>query len=121
MKYKIYISLPIGGQENTVRFRFDNAVEEVKNQFGDVEIISPVNIDKFDYNGLTTPRDHDWAWYMGQDLERLLRCDFIFMCKGYLNSPGCRVELAVARERDIKVVYADDAKDFLKSKAICKD
>jgi hypothetical protein len=35
------------------------------------------------------------------------------MTKGYLNSTGCRVELAVARERDMKVIYAKDAQEAL--------
>lgn len=113
---KVYISLPIGGFEDTVVIRHDAAVKHLMDMFdGNIEIVSPVDIDKFDCHGRTEEPDHDWAWYMGQDIEMLLRCDYIYMCAGYLNSPGCRCELAVARERDLKVLYAPDACRYLKS------
>lgn len=116
---KVYISLPMGGKENTVRQRYDDAVAELKTLCGSrlwpLEIHGPVNIECFTDKGLSVPCDHDWAWYMGRDLEELLRCDTIFMTEGYLLSPGCRTELAVARERDMLVLYSEKARQNLKS------
>lgn len=107
---KIYISLPMGGHETTVKKRYDNAVIEVKEKYGeDVEIFSPDNIDEFGSDDILKPREHDWAWYMGRDIEILLRCDSIYMTKGYLDSPGCMVELAVAKQRNMDIIYAPNS------------
>ena len=116
MKKRIYISLPMGGYEDTVMGRFEKASREVLHKLGDVEIIAPYDIDMFDKSEIcnTPSENHDWAWYMGRDLEIILRCDAIFMCRGYLNSQGCRVELAVAREMSLEIFFADDAqKDII--------
>lgn len=107
----IYISLPMGGQEATVRKRYDNAVNELKETYENIPITitGPCNMDNFDDNGIITPRDHDWAWYMGEDAKDLLRSDVIFLTKGWENSTGCRVEKAMADAMAMTVVYAKDA------------
>jgi hypothetical protein len=104
---KIYISLPIGGHEDTVKKRYEEALEFIKNQRPDeeYEVVGPINIDDFDDNGLKVERDKDWAWYMGQDLEQLLRCDAILMCNDWQESDGCRVEFAVANERHLELMF----------------
>ena len=98
---KVYISLPIGGHEKTVRARYEEAKKMILSEYPDAIICGPVNIDEFNENGLSTPREHDWAWYMGEDMKELFRCTHIFMCQGYMNSRGCRSELAVAKEDGI--------------------
>ena len=113
----IYISLPIGGYEKSVSRRYSNAIKEIDRLYSNDDlqplVSGPTNISEFTEEGLKEPRAKDWPWYMGRDVEILLRCNTIFMTKGYLNSPGCRVELAVARERDMKVIYAKDAQESL--------
>ena len=113
----IYISLPIGGYEKSVSRRYSNAIKEIDRLYSNDDlqplVSGPTNISEFTEEGIKEPRTKDWAWYMGRDVEILLRCNTIFMTKGYLNSPGCRVELAVARERDMKVIYAKDAQEAL--------
>lgn len=119
MKQKVYISLPITGHEKTVRARWDAAVNKIRSNkfFGDdVEFYGPNDIDSFDENGKNyTPEDEgkDWAWYMGECIKDLLRCDVIYMTSGYRASAGCRTELAIARERQMTIVIADDADDII--------
>lgn len=95
-KMKFYISLPIGGYENTVRERYEDAKKRILNEYPGAIVSGPVNIDKFDNTGLTMKRDHDWNWYIGEDVKELLTCTHIYLCRGYLYSKGCRTELAVA-------------------------
>jgi len=104
---KIYISLPIAIAEDSVARRYKESVEYINklDSLKDYEINGPINIHEFDENGLTTPRDHDYAWYMGQDIENLLRCDAIFMSTGWEKSPGCRCELATAKIYGLEVIY----------------
>ena len=50
---------------------------------------------------------------MGECIKDLLRCDVIYMTSGYRASAGCRTELAIARERQMTIVIADDADDII--------
>ena len=106
---KVYISLPIAGFESTVRKRFDEAKRYILEKYPDAIICGPVNIDYFDDNGLTVEHTHEWSWYMGEDVKILLDCTHIFMCRGFLNSRGCKDELAIAREDGKFIFYANDA------------
>ena len=82
---KIYISLPMSGQEETIWTRYVKAELELKNKFGDsIEIKGPYNIrdfkepENFEY-------DRDWCYYMAKDVEDLLRSDVIYLTKVGLN------------------------------------
>ena len=96
-KMKIYISLPIKIDEKTVSKRYKEALDYVKKNLPDYEPIGPVNINSFDDNGIKTKREHDYAWYMGEDVKILLRCDAILMCDGWEKSEGCHCEYEVAK------------------------
>ena len=107
MENRIYISLPIAIAEKTVAQRYQESVKYI-NQLQSLktyEITGPVNIEQFDENGIIKPRNHDYAWYMGREIENLLRCNAIFMSKGWENSLGCRCELATAKIYGLKVIY----------------
>lgn len=109
-KAQVYISLPIGKHENSVRSRFDYAVDWFMSNFGvGHKICGPINIGCFDDTGLTVPRNHDWAWYMGEDIKDLLRCTHILMTRGWQDSRGCRLEKAIAEHEGLCVIYTDDA------------
>lgn len=106
---KIYISLPMSGQEDTILERYTKAEFELKNKFGDdIEIKGPYNVidfkepDKFEY-------DRDWCYYMAKDVEDLLRSDAIYLTKGWSKSKGCRVEKAISAEMEKEIIYAEDS------------
>ena len=104
---KIYISLPIKIDEKTVAKRFKEAKEYISklSSLKDYVIVGPININDFDDTGLTATRDHDYAWYMGEDIKVLLRCDAIFMGAGWEKSEGCRCELATAKIYNKEIIY----------------
>lgn len=110
MNKKIYISLPIAIAEDSVQKRYFQSIREIgmRNEIADYAIVGPVNISEFGPDGLKTEREHSYAWYMGQDIERLLECDAIYMSHGWVSSKGCNAELAVAKVYNIPVYYADD-------------
>ena len=107
MMKKIYVSLPIAIAEDSVARRYKESIEYINKleSLKEYEIIGPVNIHDFNEYGLVGERDHDYAWYMGQDIENLLRCDAIFMSAGWEKSPGCRCELATAKIYGLKIIY----------------
>ena len=112
MKKKIYISLPIAIAEDTVYKRYLQAICElgVHKELKDYEIVGPVNISQFGPDGIKEQRNHNYSWYIGQDIERLLECDAIYMSHGWCTSKGCNAELAVAKVYNIPVYYAEDLK-----------
>lgn len=97
MKKKLYISIPITGQESTIKERYNQSINYIINN--DIlkyyEIITPFDVSEFDNGNI--PNDHDYAWYMGEDIKILLRCDAIFMCPGWNKSKGCKCEYETAR------------------------
>ena len=106
---KIYISLPMSGQEDTIWERYVKAELELKKKFGnDIEIKGPYNIrdfkapENFKY-------DRDWCYYMAKDVEDLLRSDAIYLTKGWSKSKGCRVEKAISIEMGKEIIYAEDS------------
>ena len=125
---KIYISLPMGGHEKTVKKRYDEAADYLRRVFGDNIVISgPLNIDDFDDNGYIpdrsgerehpwewstsgelVTRDHPWEWYIGEDIKELLTCGMIFMTRGWTWSSGCKIERAVANAYNINIIEAKD-------------
>ena len=106
---KIYISLPMSGQKDTIWERYIKAEFELKQKFGNsIEIKGPYNIkdfkepNKFEY-------DRDWCYYMAKDVEDLLRSDAIYLTKGWSKSKGCKVEKAISVEMEKEIIYAEDS------------
>lgn len=111
---KVYISLPMAGALSTVKKRYELACEDAKNKYKDVEIISPHNIDEFSDNGINPDAEqHTWAWHLGEDVKQLLECDAIYLCQGWSDSKGCRVELAVAKSQNMLILKNKNADSLL--------
>ena len=94
---RIYISIPISGHD----------IEEVKEKARDIR--KCLLLDEFDWEkewnstDVITPFDvcpetyKPYSYYMGKDIEALLKCDAIYLCEGWQNSKGCMAEFEVAR------------------------
>ena len=94
---KIYISLPISGQEDTVKERCLTAKQQIEMLFSaadtkgyDLEVVYPLDIDK-----IGTPEQDNskpLSYWIGEDLKLLMECDAVFFCKGNCKSRGCQLE-----------------------------
>ena len=94
---KIYISLPITGQEDTVMERFLTAKTQVEYVFAtagtkgyNLEIIPPLDIEK-----IGTPEQDNskpLSYWVGEDIKLLMECDAVYFCKGNGKSKGCQLE-----------------------------
>lgn len=115
MNIQVYISLPMSGHEDTVRKRYDTAVEKVKDMFpkANITFVGPTNINEFDYNGPIVPHDKKWSYYMAKDIEPLLDSTHIFLCKGWNGSKGCRVEYAIAKEINIIPLFEPNYEHYI--------
>ena len=105
-KKKIYISLPIAFQEDTVYERNDAAKEYLRKKYKKYEWVSPIDSNHIDDealgNHLAIERT---AFYMGRDIEQVILCDAILMCPGWENSKGCKVEKFTAETYGKEVLY----------------
>lgn len=98
----IYISLPISGYDIESRKELASAIADKLRTMGH----KPVN-------PLETPlAPEDWdekrkyAYYMGEDIKRLMMCDAILMVDPkWLRSKGCYIEHTVAERMGIEVFY----------------
>lgn len=91
---KIYISLPITGQDIEAveaRIIFAKAVIRKKGH----EPVSPLDQD-------TT---QDYSVLMGNDIQKLLQCDAVLFLDGWENSRGCRLENAAAKIYNKQIFY----------------
>ena len=96
MGKKIYISGAIAHHDlNERRATFGAAAAFLRE--GGLEPVNP-----FD-NGL--PQPGDWREHMRVDIGLLLRCDYIYMLKGWELSKGAKLELDVASSCGIKVLF----------------
>ena len=103
-KLKIYISLPIAGQEDTVYDRNNEACKYAINL--GYEAISPIDGNHISEEDLTTHTQIErTAYYMGRDIEQVILCDAILMCEGWENSKGCKVEKFTAETYKKQVLY----------------
>ena len=97
MTKKIYISLPISHYDLEERKQYAQKVEDVLSHF--YEVVNPLK------SGL--PEDADWRDHMKKDLQMLLDCDAIFLCKDWEKSKGCKLEWYVATTCGMGVFYED--------------
>ena len=104
----------MSGFEDTIRKRWDDAINKVKEIFYDcnVTIVGPTNIDDFDYNGAKVPHDRKWSYYISKDVEPLLDSTHIFLCKGWEKSKGCKLESVIANEMNLKVMMESDYEQY---------
>ena len=93
---RIYISLPIAHYDLEERKKFAQEVEESLLHFYDM-VVNPLK------NGI--PATADWRVHMRRDIQLLLQCDAIYMCRDWEGSKGCKLEHDVATSCGLDVVY----------------
>ena len=107
---RMYISLPITGQEDTILERCDMIIDYCEKHFPEYDIVFPPDI-KDAYDGNDWEEPHNYAWYIGNDLMVISECDAILMTKGWKDSLGCRVEHDVALKTGITVLYMSEKRE----------
>jgi len=95
-KTKIYIAGPITGYDLNERkreFDFNQSLLEVEG----FEVVNPMAL----------PHNHDKSWesYMRECIAALITCDEIFMLKNWRASKGARIEMYIAFEMGMKIIF----------------
>jgi len=101
----VYISGPITTNPEGWRECFDQAYAYLKSE-GYAVVHNPREIgDSLDATFQALGKRPKYGDYMRADLRMLLRCDVIYMLKGWEDSAGARVELSVAQAVGMEVMY----------------
>ena len=110
---KVFISQPMHGKtDEEINAVKEEAIEQIKKVYqffyknNQLEIISTTEKDKFEI----IPKDAPRLWWLGRAIQHLVDVDVVFMCNGWEDSRGCRVEKFVATEYNIGIVYQDKLK-----------
>lgn len=94
---KIYISIPISMRDmNVVKAEINMA--QVKLRTLGYIPVSPLEIEH---------KSSDYFTILGEDIAELLRCDGIYLCKGWVGSQGCNMEYEVAKLWGKKILEYD--------------
>ena len=106
--YNIFVSLPFTGAEDTLGERYKEALvyvaENIKPGCDYVHIVAQSNIDDLIVNKKSVP-DADYPYFMGKDIEAVLKSDAILMCPGWENSKGCNIEHEAAKQFGKDIFY----------------
>lgn len=97
---RIYISGPITGVE-AYHSRFDKAEKEIKRLDNTYIPINPAKL------GMMFGESFEYGEYMQLDLQMLSMCDGIYMLDGWENSRGAKIELEMAKARNMMIFYQD--------------
>lgn len=96
---KIYISLPITGHDEKKQREKADRVKTMLSKMGH-HPINPFEI----YHSPNA----SYGQMLGADIATLIEyCDAIFLCKGWRESTGCRIEKYVAEQCDKKIIFEE--------------
>ena len=118
---KVYVSLPITGQEGTVmkrcmeaKERLEKIFKEADTQDYELEVVFPKDVEK-----IGTPEQDNTkplGYWLGEDIKLLMECDAVYFCLGYDRSKGCKMELRCADIYGKKILH----EDFLNFTNMCR-
>lgn len=91
----VYISGKITGMESDAEIIFSKAEEFLKKEYK--EVVNPMRLN----------HDHDKRWesYMKVCIKALCDCDVIYLLINYSQSKGALMELAVAKDLGLEIIY----------------
>lgn len=94
---KVYISGKITGL----------SVEEITSKFHNAEVtLSALGVECINpFTAVPYVKGKTWEEYMVDDFRLLLQCDTIYLLDNWQDSKGAKVELAVAKELGLNILY----------------
>lgn len=92
----IYISGPMTGKPQFNRPAFVVAEDYLNGHHPALKVLSPHTI---------VIDEPSWEKYMRVALGMMLKCEAIYMLKGWRDSKGARIELGLAQELGMRVIY----------------
>lgn len=100
---KAMISQPMAGKtDEEIAATRDLAVAKLRQMGYEV-------VDTYFKDGLAVPHKvvNEPLYYLSQSLAKMACCDAVFLCEGWENARGCRVERAAAVAYDLEIIGHD--------------
>lgn len=94
---RIYISIPITGKDEKEQRDKADKIKMALSKKGH-EVINPFDI-------IPDKKNPDWYDHIGTDLRELAKCDAIYLCNGWKESKGCRLEMQYALSMGIRQIF----------------
>ncbi len=89
---KIYISIPISGHDLAAQKAKAEEIADKLRKLGH-EPVNPFDTPPPSGN---LSEEEEYAYYIGEDMKKLLTCNVVFLCDGWNRSKGCRLEVQAA-------------------------
>lgn len=100
---KVFISIPITGQEELARERCENIKKIINENYPTCDVFTPFEV--------APEKDMPDSYYMGKDVEQLLNCDVMIQMDGWEKSKGCTVEDCIAKTYSIPIIKENQILD----------
>lgn len=97
---RVMISQPMANRsEKDIKQERKVIIEKFNNMH--IEVIDTIFNDEvpIDYNA--------GVYYLGKSIKEMSKVDALFMCDGWREARGCKIERQVAQEYGIKILYSD--------------
>lgn len=94
---RIYISIPITGHDEKAQRDKADKIKKALSHKG-YEVVNPFDI-------IPEKENPDWYDYMGADLRELSKCDAIYLCEGWKESKGCKLEMQYALSMGLRQIF----------------
>lgn len=102
-KVHIYVAMPVTGHELTLQDRYSVAMQDLAEELRfrkldcQYDVVSSIDIENARSAGS-----------IGEAIDLMLACDYVFFADGYKLSRGCNALLAIARELGKPCMYSKD-------------
>lgn len=102
MKKRLYISIPITGMEEKSKIKAEQMQKHFEAQ--GYEVINPfeIGIHIEELHKLCGMIHPTWHNYMDWCLKAICFADIIYFCKGWEKSEGCKLEMQVSKNKEIR-------------------
>ena len=85
----------------------EDILEERKNIVNKFNNMHIEVIDTFYTEDISEECNNDGVYLLGKSIKDMSKADALFMCEGWRDSRGCRIERQVAQDYGIKILYED--------------
>ena len=97
---KVMISQPMRGKtEEQIREERKAVIKKFNNMH--IEVIDTIFTEE------APESNNAGVYYLGKSIQEMSKADALFMCDGWREARGCRIEHQVAKEYGIKILYND--------------
>ena len=103
---RIYISLPITGQEDTYEARLNAAVAYVQAKYPEYDTLITAQGRALMLHDKWWKKDKpEYKDYLTADIIAINNCDAILLCEGWVLSKGCKAENSFALAIGIDILF----------------